>query len=178
MHTSIKRLVYTALLFAIGMILPSLTMGIPLIGNMLSPMHLCVMMEGLLCGPALGLLFGFLLPLTRSLTLGMPMMYPTAIAMAFEMAAYGFVIGILYQKMRPQSLKTIYISLICAMIIGRLIWGVTRVVLLMLYKTPFSFEIFITAGFLSGIPGIILQFILIPLLMNALVHAHIIAYKK
>ncbi len=109
-HKHLQMLVYTALLLGIGMILPGIMMGIPIVDTMLSPMHLCVMMEGLLCGPFLGLLFGALLSIMRAMTFGMPMMYPTAICMAFEMATYGLIIGLLFARLRPQSLTTIYIS--------------------------------------------------------------------
>lgn len=175
---NIRNLTLTALFLAIGMILPFVTMNVPYIGNLLSPMHLPVMLCGLICGPMLGGLLGFFLPLIRSLTLGMPPFFPNAVSMAFELAAYGIIIGLIYQKLRPQNVRSVYLSLIIAMILGRLVWGIARVVMLGVMNTPFSFSIFITSGFITAIPAIIIQLILIPLVMEALDRSHLIPYLK
>lgn len=177
-QSAIKKITLMALFLALGMVLPFICNGIPYIGNLLSPMHLPVMLCGLICGPLLGGLLGFFLPLVRSLTLGMPPLFPVAISMAFELATYGIVIGLVYQKLRPQSIKTVYAALITAMIAGRLIWGLTRVVMLGLAHVPFSFQIFITSGFITAIPAIIIQLILIPLIMEALSRSRLIPYLK
>ena len=68
----IKRMVLAALFVAIGFLLPFLTGQIQQIGNMLSPMHIPVLLCGFVCGPFWGLLVGAVTPLLRSLTLGMP----------------------------------------------------------------------------------------------------------
>ncbi len=60
---------------------------------MLLPMHIPVLLCGLICGWKYGILVGFILPLLRHTIFGMPILFPTGIAMAFELATYGFVIG-------------------------------------------------------------------------------------
>ena len=87
----IKKLVYSALCLAIALVLPIITGNIQTIGNMLCPMHIPVLLCGFICGPWWGLVVGALAPLVRFLIFSMPPIYPTAIAMAFELAAYGFL---------------------------------------------------------------------------------------
>ena len=50
-------------------------------------------------------------------------MYPTALAMAFELAAYGALTGLFYNRLAKKPLNT-YIALGIAMIGGRVIWGI------------------------------------------------------
>ena len=89
-----KKLAYAALFLALCLVLPMLTGQIPQIGSMLLPMHIPVLLCGLVCGWQYGAAVGFVAPLLRSVLFGMPPMYPVAIAMAFELLTYGLVIGI------------------------------------------------------------------------------------
>lgn len=98
------KLVLSAMFVTLGMILPFLTGQIKQIGNMLLPMHLPIMLCGLICGPWYGLAAGFLTPLLRSAVFGMPHMFPSATAMAFELGAYGSVIGFLYNRSKWKAL--------------------------------------------------------------------------
>ena len=88
----IRKLTYSALYLAIALVLPFLTGQIPEIGSMLCPMHIPALLCGFVCGWPWGLAVGFVSPLLRSLLFGMPTAY-TAVAMAFELAAYGAVSG-------------------------------------------------------------------------------------
>ena len=115
-------LVLSALFLAIGFVLPFLTGQIPQVGSMLLPLHLPALICGFVCGWPWGLLVGFVLPIARSLLLGMPPLVPTALAMAFEMAGYGAVAGLLYQRLRPRRGR-VYAALIGAMLAGRAVWG-------------------------------------------------------
>lgn len=160
---NVKKMVTAALLLAIGMVLPFFTGQIKEIGNMLLPMHLPVMLCGLICGWQYGLAVGLILPLLRSISFGMPVLYPTAISMAFELATYGFVIGLMYGKSRWKCLRSLYISLLSAMICGRLVWGGVQCVLLGV--KGFTFRMFLAGALLNAIPGIVLQLILIPAIM-------------
>ncbi|HAJ15547.1 MAG TPA: ECF transporter S component [Erysipelotrichaceae bacterium] len=175
--TKTKRLVTGALMLALGMVLPFVTMHIPFLGVMLSPMHIPALLTGFLCGPALGLLIGFIMPLLRSVLFGMPAFYPNAMSMAFELATYGFVSGFIYHRWKTQNLKKVYLTLLVSMLLGRIIWGITRVVMLGMMKTPFSWQIFIADGFIRAIPAIILQLILIPFILDRLNQARILPYK-
>ena len=125
----IYDLILAALCMALGIVLPFFTGQIPQIGGMLLPMHLPVLLCGLLCGWQYGGLVGFVLPLLRYAMFGMPPIFPTGIAMAFELAAYGIIAGYLYNHSRWQCVISLYRSLIAAMIGGRIVWGVVRVLL-------------------------------------------------
>lgn len=173
----IKKLVLSALFIAIGVVLPFFTGQIPQIGNMLLPMHLPVFLCGLICSWNYGLAVGFILPLFRSFLFGAPPLYPNAIVMCAELAVYGLVCGFIYNKTGKQSIKKVYISLITAMLAGRLVWGVVKALLMGVKGNAFTFKMFIAGGFAEAVPGIILQLILIPLIMSALNKAKVITYK-
>ena len=107
-----QKLTLSAMFLAIGMVLPFFTGQIPKIGNMLLPMHIPVLLCGLICGWFYGLATGMILPILRSFIFGMPMLYPMAIAMAFELAAYGAIVGILYTRLEKKTTVSVYLSLI------------------------------------------------------------------
>lgn len=102
-HSNTKKLVYSALFLALALVLPFLTGQIQTFGQMLAPMHLPVLLCGFLCGPVWGLAVGAVAPLLRSMMFGMPPMFPTAVAMAFELAAYGLFSGLFYHLLRAKS---------------------------------------------------------------------------
>ena len=172
------KLTLSAVFLGMGLILPFLTGQIQQIGNMLLPMHIPVLFCGLLCGAAYGGAVGFILPILRSLLFGMPVLYPGAVAMAFELATYGFTVGFLYSRSRWKCIKSLYLALITAMIAGRVVWGVAQVVLLGLNDKAFTFTAFISGAILNAIPGIILQLILIPVIMVALNRAKLVPIFK
>ncbi len=123
MRKNTKKLCYAAACLALAMVLPFLTGHIPTIGQMLSPMHIPVLLCGFLCGWPWGLVVGFTAPLLRSVLFGFPAFFPGACSMAFELATYGFVSGILYKRL-PDKTSSIYIALIAAMVCGRIVWGI------------------------------------------------------
>ena len=159
-----KKITYSAMFLALAFVLPFFTGQIPQIGSMLCPMHFPILLCGYLCGGVWGALVGFLAPLLRSMILGMPIMFPSAICMAFELATYGFVAGKLYRNLN-QNKRYIYISLILAMILGRLIWGMAMFICLGLNSNNFGLTSFFTGAIANAIPGIILQLIIIPVLV-------------
>lgn len=171
---NVKKLAVTAMLFAVGMVLPFFIGQIPAIGKMLLPMHIPVLLCGFIVGWQYGALIGFLLPIVRGLVFGMPPLYPNAVAMAFEMAAYGFVSGYLYSHAKWQCTKMLYISLITAMLSGRLVWAFAEVILLGIGGNTFTWKMFAAGAFLNAIPGIIVQLTLIPLIMVALRRAKVV----
>ena len=167
MKTNVKTLTLSAMFLAVALVLPFITGQIPEIGAMLCPMHLPVLLCGYFCGGPWGLAVGLIAPVLRSMIFGMPPMYPTAISMAFELAAYGAISGLLYAKL-PKTKASVYISLVTAMIVGRLVWGAARFVFAGLDITAFGLQAFWAGAVTSAIPGIILQLILIPILVIAL----------
>lgn len=156
------------MLFALGLVLPFLTGQIPEIGNLLLPMHLPVLLCGFVCGPIYGAAVGFTLPIIRSFIFGMPVFYPSAVTMAFELLAYGFFTGFLYLLFKRKNLFAIYASLIPAMLIGRAIKGIANTIAFGISDKPYSFAAFISGAFTEAIPGIVLQLVLIPAVLLAL----------
>ena len=165
-HT-VRQMVMAAICLGLCMVLPFLTGQIQQIGNMLSPMHLPVLLAGFICGPIWGLIVGAVAPVLRFAMFGMPPLFPTGAAMCFELAAYGFLSGLIYGRLQG-SLGSIYIALIGAMAGGRVLWGVVMAVLLGLSGSSFTWAAFIAGAFTNAIPGIILQIVLIPILVVAL----------
>lgn len=161
------NLILSGLFLALGLALPFLTMQIPRLGNMLLPMHIPVILCGFICGPRLGLIVGFVTPLLRSFLFTMPPLFPAATAMAFELATYGLIAGLLYILLNRKSFA-VYISLIISMLAGRIVWGIASFFLFGLDGTVFTKELFIAGAFLNAIPGIILQIVLIPIIVIAL----------
>ena len=163
-HNRLLKMTLSALFLALAYVLPFLTGQIPEIGAMLCPLHIPVLLCGFICGWPWGLAVGFASPLLRSLTLGMPPMFPTAICMAFELATYGAITGIMH-KVLPKKKTFIYCSLLTAMVVGRIVWGLAMFTLLGLNNNSFTFAAFIAGAFTNAIPGIIVQIVLIPVLV-------------
>lgn len=173
MSPKVRRLTLSAMLLAVGLLLPFITGQIQSIGNMLCPMHLPVFIAGMLLGPMCGGAVGAILPLLRSFLFGMPVMMPSAVAMAFELAAYGLFSGLLRQ-MLPKTLPMLYLTLALSMLLGRAVWGLASIPIYGLAAKTFSLAIFVTNGFMNAIPGIILQFLLIPPIVSALEKARLV----
>ena len=178
MKKTTKNLTLSAMFMAVGMVLPFLTGQIQQIGNILLPMHLPVFLCGLICGWQYGTAVGFILPLLRSVTFGMPPLFPTATAMAFELATYGLVAGLLYGRSRWQCVIALYRSLIAAMLAGRIVWGIVQIVLLGLSGSAFTWQMFMAGALLNSIPGIVVQLILIPAIMVALNRTGLVTFQR
>lgn len=178
MRQQIYSLVLAAMFLAIGIVLPFFTGQIPQIGRMLLPMHLPVLLCGLICGWQYGGAVGFVLPILRYFIFGMPHIMPTGLAMTFELAAYGVIVGLLYSRSRWQCVISLYRSLLIAMVGGRLVWAAVRVVMTGVAQVPFTWEIFLADAFLSAIPGIILQLVFIPALMVALDRTGLVHFQR
>ena len=158
---SLQNLIYSAVFLALAYVLPFLTGQIPSVGKMLLPMHLPVLLCGFVCGWQWGLGVGFLAPLLRSLTLSMPPFFPMAVSMAFELAAYGAIAGLLHRAL-PKKVGWDYVSLVVAMLAGRLVWGGVRYLLTFVSDSSFTLAAFWAGGFATALPAIILQLALIP----------------
>ncbi len=178
MKNSIKNLTLAAMFLALCMVLPFLTGQIPQIGSMLLPMHIPVLLCGLICGWKYGLAVGAIAPIMRSLILGMPPMFPSAITMAFELATYGFVIGWLFAHAKWQCIKSLYRCMIVAMLAGRIVWGIASAVILGVSGEGFTFAAFLAGAFTNAIPGIVLQLLLVPAIMLLLNKTHLVPFKN
>ncbi|MEG1743417.1 MAG: ECF transporter S component [Clostridia bacterium] len=173
MNTNLKRLTISAMMLALALLLPFVTGQIPSIGKMLLPMHVPVLLCGFICGAKWGFSVGLISPLLRSLIVGAPSIYPTAAAMAFELAVYGLAVGLLYKRL-PKNIPNIYLSLTGAMIFGRVTWGIATFVFSMINDTAFPFSAFLLGAFTQAAPGILLQLIFIPILIVACKKANLI----
>ncbi len=156
-----RKIAFSGVFLALALVLPFFTGQIQTIGNMLLPMHLPVLLCGLLLGGVYGGIVGFIAPLLRSLIWGMPPFMPTAFAMAFELMAYGVIAGIVIAILNKNTIST-YVSLIVAMIGGRIVWGVVSFAIYAIMGSTFTLSAFFAGGFTSAIPGIILQLVIIP----------------
>ena len=169
----ITNVALSAMFLALAYTLPFLTGQVPQIGSMLCPMHVPVILCGFVCGAPWGLVVGFAAPLLRSLTLGMPVLFPQAVAMAFELAVYGVVSGIMYRAL-PKKKISVYLSLIIAMVAGRLVWGLVWLICTGFDPSKFGFAAFWAGAVTNAIPGIILQVIIIPVAVILLEKAKLI----
>ena len=163
----VRKLTYAALYLAIALILPFVTGQIPEIGAMLCPMHIPVLLCGFMCGWPWGLAVGLIAPLLRGVLFGMPVLFPTGVAMAFELAVYGGSAGFLCSRM-PRQKWTIYAVLLTAMIAGRLVWGLAHVIIAGLTGSEFTMALFLAGAVTNAVPGIILHIVLIPILVMAM----------
>ena len=141
-------------------------------------LNLPALICGFVCGWGWGMAVGFVLPLLRSVLFGMPPMIPTALCMAFEMAAYGAAAGLLYRFFAGRR-GHIYLSLVGAMLIGRVVWGIVSfAVYALLTEKTFSLTAFWMGGFANAWPGIVLQLVLVPLIVAGLERARLIPLKQ
>lgn len=161
-----RTLVLAALFLALGVVLPSITGSIKEIGDSLLPLHLVVMLCGVLCHWQYATVVGSALPFLRAALFGMPPLYPNAVWMALELATYGFVIGFLFSLRKKYSRVWLLVCLVCSMLAGRVVWGITKAILLGVADKPFGFEAFLVGGFADALPGILLQFVLVPLVVE------------
>ena len=143
---------------------------------MLCPLHIPVLLCGFICGCPWGAAVGFVAPVFRSVTLGMPPLFPTAVCMAFELAAYGGVAGLMH-RLLPRKKPYIYVSLLTAMVTGRIVWGVAMLVFMGINGGCFTLAAFIAGAFTNAIAGIVVQIILIPVLVMLLDHSKVINLK-
>lgn len=170
--SQVKRLVFAGLCAALGVVLPIAFHSVQNAGAIFLPMHIPVLLCGLICGWPYGLACGVLAPLLSHLLTGMP---PAAIlpGMLIELAVYGLVSGLMMKRIRiGKYLWDIILSLIIAMILGRVTYGVLNSFIFMAGK--YSLSIWLSAAFVTGLPGIAIQIVLIPALVLALEKAKIV----
>ncbi len=178
LNKSTQNLALSAMFIAIGIVLPFFTGQLQQIGNMLLPMHLPVLLCGLICGWQYGAAVGFILPPLRYLMFAAPPIFPIGAAMAVELAAYGLIAGFLYNRSRWQCIISLYRSLIAAMIGGRLVWGIARVLMTGVSGEAFTWQMFLSGALLTAIPGIMIQLVFIPAVMVALDRTGMVHFRR
>ena len=157
-----RKMVLAALLTCLGLLFPYITAhAFALAGTVLLPMHIPVLLCGFLCGPKYGGLCGLLTPVLSCMLTGMPVAYPMLPIMICELVAYGLIAGWAYQKRH----FPIYPALLLAMLAGRCAYGAAFAGLLLAATGPLQ-ALSVTAAVVTGLPGILLQLIVVPLLVR------------
>lgn len=167
----VKKLVFTAVCAALCLVLPMAFHSIPNAGSIFLPMHIPVLLCGLICGWPFGFICGILGPALSSLVTGMP---PAAMlpSMMVECGAYGMVTGLMMKYVRTgRPTLDLYISMGTAMIAGRTVAGLAKAWILTPGTAPFAW---VTTSLVTGIPGIVLQLIVMPAVVYALTRARLI----
>ena len=172
MNNKTRKLVLTALFIAIGVVLPQAFHAIPNAGSIFLPMHIPVLIAGFAVGPLFGATCGILTPILSHLIFGMPPAMMLA-QMICELAVYGFMTGLLNSliKIKNPVVKN-YAVLILSMLSGRLAYGILNA---LIFKAgSYSLQAWLSAAFITALPGIAIQLILIPILVARLRKADLI----
>ena len=162
--TNTKKIVFSAIFLILGLVIPQAFHYLPIAntGSILLPMHIPVLLCGFLLGPLYGALVGILTPAFSFLITGMP---PIQIMpfMVIELFAYGLVAGIMFSILKKANkMVRIYISLIVAMILGRMVYAMSLFFATNLLGLSKIGPIAAINGFVKGVPGIIIQLVIIP----------------
>lgn len=175
-NQDLQKLILAAMFLAIAIVIPFVTAQNPDLGNLLLPMHLPVLLCGLVCGWYYGFAVGVIAPLFRSVIFTMPGLFPRGIIMACELGTYGLVIGLIYCLFKKQDVFKVYISLVSAMLMGRIVKGIVQFSISGLNEKLFYG--YLSSAFLEAIPGILLQLILIPAIIITLDRTKLVPFKK
>lgn len=167
MNRRVHNMILAAVMLALSWLMPFLAALNPAIAKVISPMHIPIFLCGFLCELPWPVIVGFLAPLLRSVTSGIPALYPNAVAMAFELSAYGLVTALLSRRL-PDQPVCVYLSLIGAMLAGRLVWGAASCALYGLGGSAFTLEMFLAGAFTNALPGIVFHIAVIPPIILAL----------
>ena len=174
--TSSKRTTLCAVCIALCYVLPIAFHGVGL-GGALSPMHIPVLLCGIVCGGGAGFLCGLIGPVLSSLLSGMPPML-MLVRMIPELCVYGLTAGFAMKKLHTGSdAKDVYISLIMAMIAGRIVGGIASAVFYTVTSGVYSVALWFTSYFVEGIPGIAAHLVLVPVLVFSLQKARLISTR-
>lgn len=166
----LQQLAFSGVMLALALLLPFISAANTELGNMLSPMHLPIMLCGFVCGWKYGLVIGASAPFLRMFIISMPPIHK-AVPMAFELAVYGAICGILYNVFKKKFYGT-YITLVVAMIAGRIVHALVKFSLAKLAifdkLNSFALGAYMTESVLQAWPGILLQLLLVPALVAIL----------
>ncbi len=176
----------TALLLALGVVLPIVFHTIPLGGRIFLPMHLPTFIAGLILGPVAGLVVGVGSPIVSGLLTGRPTVF-YMVPMVFELATYGLVAGLLRPRfeamlgrrarasgraerpgVKTSRLAAVSMALVCAMLAGRIVWIAVVVwfaPVLGLTARPVAMAL---GALGAGWIGMIIQLALIPAIVRAI----------
>lgn len=164
--TPAKRTVLGALFIALCVVVPYAFHAVPNGGPVFLPMHLPVLLCGMVCGWPYGFICGLMGPAVSSLLTGMPVAAALP-AMMVECGVYGLVSGLILKCIHTGWLNLdLYISLITAMLAGRVVSGVAKA---LIFSPGITMSAWITTSFVTALPGIVLQLVMVPLIVNLLI---------
>ncbi len=164
---TVRKTVYSAICVALGIILPIALHSVPNAGLVLLPMHLPVLLCGLITGFPYGLICGLVTPALSGVLTGMP---PAAVlpSMICELAVYGLCSSLLIRFVRTRnSTLNLVTALIGSMLAGRIVFGALNAMIFSTAK-EYTLNTWLTASFVTCLPGIGAQLVLIPLMVFVL----------
>ncbi|WP_434794755.1 hypothetical protein TPDSL_19440 [Terrisporobacter petrolearius] len=160
-----KKLILSGFFIACGIVLPMVFHMFSMGGPMFLPMHIPVLIAGYFLGPIYGAGVGIITPVLSGLLTGMPPLVPVMPIMAFELCGYGLVSGLVFSKTNK-----VYLSLIVAMIVGRLFAVAGAYVVALTLAPKINPIMYVVGGLTTAIPGMLIQLIFIPILIKILVN--------
>ena len=176
--THLRKIVITAMLIAVGVVLPLAFHSIPRAGSILLPMHIPVLLAGLICGPFFGLVSGLITPLLSSITTGMPPAGFVVYSMMIELSIYGLVAGIAMRLIHTgRSSFDLYISLGAALIVGRVVAGIAQALVFFSGEGGYTIMLWVTSYFVTSLPGLVIQILFVPSMVMALERERIIPMR-
>lgn len=170
----IKKLTLASVCAALCVVLPIAFHSIPDAGSVFLPMHIPVLICGMICGWPYGLLCGLMGPLLSSFITGMP---PAAIlpAMMVECGTYGLVCGLMLKWVRTgKTYADLYAALIVAMLAGRIVSGIAKA---LIFSPGIAMSAWVTASFVTALPGIAIQLVFLPGVVYTLMKAKVIPLR-
>jgi len=171
--TSVRRVSLCAMCIALCYVFPIAFHAVGL-GGTLSPMHIPVLLCGMICGGGAGLICGIIGPVLSSLLSGMPAA-PMLVRMIPELCGYGLVAGLSMRYIRTgRNVTDVYASLVIAMIAGRILGGIATAIFFMVTSGVYSIALWATGYFVESVPGIVTHLILVPILVFTLERARLV----
>jgi len=171
---SIRRMTMAAVCVAMCVVLPIAFHSIPDAGSVFLPMHIPVLICGMICGWPYGFICGLMGPLVSSALTGMP---PIAVlpAMMVECGTYGLVSGLMLKYIHTGRTYTdLYVSLVTAMIAGRVVSGIAKA---LIFTPGLAMSAWVTASFVTALPGIAIQLVFLPSVVFTLMKARVIPQR-
>ncbi len=172
-----RAITIAAALTALGIVVPMIFHATQISGQMFLPMHIPVLLCGIICGPFLGAVCAVIVITVSSAATGMPPPFPQGLLMVFELIAYTVTSGILIRLIKRGELwLRLYVALIAAMLVGRGVYGLAAYIVLGVIGNGYTFTVFLSSAFVTALPGIIIQLVSIPPLVLALKTARLLGY--
>lgn len=160
-----KKLILSGFFIACGVILPMVFHMFSMGGTVFLPMHIPVLIAGYFLGPIYAAGVGVITPILSGFLTGMPPLVPVMPIMAFELCGYGLISGLVFSKTNK-----VYLSLIVAMIVGRLFAVVGAFVVSLTLAPQINPAMYVLGGLTTAIPGMLIQLIFIPILIKLLMN--------